>query len=338
MTNMKSVQESRIGDTFYLEGHQVEPLEGFRPAKPMVYAGIYPEAVDDYNILEKSIYKLALTDPSVTIVRESSAALGNGFRCGFLGILHMDVFKQRLIDEYKISIILTSPSVKYKCCLKITKKIVEIENALTAPEPGTILYYEEPIADVMIITPTSSLSNILNLCLERRGFNQQISSFDANKHLIKCEMPMAEIITDFFDIIKSLSRGYASLEYEFKKFQKANIKKLTILVMGEPVDALSFMIHQDKAFEFGKKLCQKLKDKIPRQLFMVTIQAKFGSRIIAREDVRYIRNNVIAKCYGGDYSRKKKLLDRQKEGKKILRKIGKVEVGKDMFMDILKNN
>ena len=337
MTNMKSVKEARIGDTFYIEGKEVEALEGFQPAKSMVFAGIYPEDVSDYMNLEKSIYKLALTDPSVSIMKESSAALGNGFHCGFLGILHMDVFKQRLEDEYKMSIILTSPSVKYRCRLRNSKKYIEVENALSAPDPGQVMYYEEPIAEVMIITPKAALSNILNLCLDRRGFNQQISSFDENKFMIKCEMPLAEIITDFFDKIKSLSRGYASLEYEFKKFQKAQIKKLVILVMGEPVDALSFMVHQDKAFEVGKKLCLKLKEKIPRQLFLVTIQAKAGSRIIAREDIAYMRKNVTAKCYGGDYSRKKKLLDRQKEGKKMLRKIGKVEVGKEVFMDILRS-
>lgn len=337
MTNMKTAQEARIGDTFYIEGSQVEPLEGFQPAKPMVFVGIYPEDPNQYGNLEKSIYKLSLTDPSVTIFRESSAALGSGFRCGFLGILHMDVFKQRLDDEYRISTILTTPSVKYKCRLRNTNEMIEVENALNAPEPGEVVHYEEPIAEVIVITPKESLSSILNLCLDRRGFNQQINSLDENKHIIKCEMPLSEIITDFFDKIKSLSRGYASLEYEFKRYQKAKIKKLTILIMGEPVDALSFMVHQDRAFAVGKKLCQKLKEKIPRQLFMVTIQAKAGSRIIAKEDVPYLRNNVTAKCYGGDYSRKKKLLERQKEGKKVLRKIGRVEVGKEIFMDLLRN-
>ena len=336
MTNMKSAKEARIGDTFYIEGSPVDALEGFQPAKPMVFAGIYPEDPTQYVALEKSIYKLALTDPSVAIFRESSAALGNGFRCGFLGILHMDVFKQRLDDEYKISTIVTTPSVKYKCKLK-NKQVIEVENALMAPEPGDVIHYEEPIAEVIVITPKEALSSIMNLCLDRRATNQQISSFDEKKHLIKCDMPLSEIITDFFDKIKSLSRGYASLEYEFKRYEKAKIKKLTIVIMGEPVDALSFMVHQDRAFEIGKKLCQKLKEKIPRQLFLVTIQAKAGSRVIAREDVPYLRKNVIAKCYGGDYSRKKKLLDRQKEGKKVLRKIGRVEVGKDVFMDLMRN-
>lgn len=337
VTNMKTAQEARIGDTFHKENYPVDALEGFQPAKPMVFAGIYPEDINDYITLEKSIYKLALTDPSVTILRESSAALGNGFRCGFLGILHMEIFKQRLEDEYQISIILTTPSVKYLCKMRNTKKMIEVENALMAPEAGEVVHYEEPIAEVLIITPTFALSNLMNLCLDRRAFNQQMSSFDENKHLIKCEMPLSEIITDFFDKVKSLSRGYASLEYEFKRYQKANIKKLTIIVMGEPVDALSFMVHQDRSFEIGKKLCQKLKEKIPRQLFLVTIQAKYGSRIIAREDVPYLRKNVTAKCYGGDYSRKKKLLERQKEGKKNLRKLGRVEVGKDIFMDLLRS-
>lgn len=336
LANMKTVQESRIGDTFFIENKEVSPLPGFKPAKPMVYAGIYPEDLNDYIDLEKSIYKLALTDPSVSIVRESSAALGSGFRCGFLGILHMDVFKQRLDDEYGISTIVTSPSVQYRCKLKDGKE-ADIENALTAPEAEFVNYYEEPIADVKIICPKDSLSNIIKLCEDRRGTNSNISNLDENKMLVRYEIPLAEIITDFFDKVKSLSRGYATLDYDFKCYRKSRIKKLTILIMGETLDALSFMVHEESAFEFGKKLCKKLKEKIDRQLFTVAIQAKLGSKIIAREDIQCMRKNVTAKCYGGDYSRKKKLLDRQKEGKKNMRRIGNVEIKKDLFIDILKN-
>jgi elongation factor 4 len=333
---MKTVQESRIGDTFFIESKEVNPLPGFKPAKPMVYAGIYPEDVNDYIDLEKSIYKLALTDPSVAIFRESSAALGSGFRCGFLGILHMDVFKQRLDDEYGISTIVTSPSVQYRCKLKDGKEI-EIENALMAPEAELVNYYEEPIASVRIITPKESLSNIIKLCEDRRGTNSSIGNLDENKVVIKYEIPLAEIITDFFDKVKSLSRGYATLDYDFKCFRKSKIKKLTVLIMGEALDALSFMVHEESAFDFGKRICQKLKEKVDRQLFTVAIQAKLGSKIIAREDIPCMRKNVTAKCYGGDYSRKKKLLERQKEGKKNMRKIGNVEIKKDLFIDILKN-
>ena len=336
MTNMKTAAESRIGDTFSKEGFKTETFPGFKPAKQMIFAGIYPENPVDYMELEKSIYKLALTDPAVSIYRESSAALGNGFRCGFLGLLHMDVFKQRLDEEYSISSIITFPSVPYKAKLK-DGRTVEIENALMAPDPSLVAHFEEPICEATLIVPKDSLSEILNLANDRRGEQIQMVSIDENKYLLRYLFPLSEVIQDFFDKIKSLTRGYGSFDFEFKKYQKANVKKLVILLMSDPVDSLSFMVHEDRAYEFGKTLCKKLKENIPMQLFPVIIQAKVGSKIIAREEVPMMKKNVTAKCYGGDYSRRKKLLDKQKEGKKFLRKIGKVEVSKETFMNILKN-
>jgi len=335
--NMKNAGESRVGDTFYKEGTQIEPIQGFKPARQMIYSGIYPEDPNDYAELEKAIQKLVLTDPAVSFARESSAALGNGFRCGFLGLLHMDVFKQRLDDEYNISAMLTLPNVSYRCKLR-TGEIVEVENALQAPDPANVSYYEEPMAEATLIIPKASFSEITNLCIDRRGEQLDLKVLDGQKYLLRYLFPMSEVISDFFDKLKSLTKGYGSFDFEFSKFKRADIRKLVILLMGEPVDALSFLIHEDRAQEFGKDLCRKLKEHIPRQQFAVVIQAKLGSRIVAREEVPMMKKNVTAKCYGGDYSRKKKLLERQKEGKKMLRRIGKVEVSKDTFMGLLKKD
>jgi len=333
--NMKNAGESRVGDTFYKEGAEIQPIDGFKPAKQMIYSGIYPEDPNEYGDLERAIQKLALTDPAVSISRESSAALGNGFRCGFLGLLHMDVFKQRLDDEYNISAILTLPNVAYRCKLK-NGEIKEIENALYAPDPADVAYYEEPIAEATLIIPKDCYADMTNVCVERRGEQIDLKVLDGQKYMLKYHFPMSEIISDFFDKLKSVTKGYGSFDFEFKKFQKADIKKLVLMLMGDPVDALSFMVHESRAQEFGKSLCKKLKEHIPRQLFTVVIQAKLGSRIVAREEVPMVKKNVTAKCYGGDYSRKKKLIERQKEGKKFLRTIGKVEVSKDTFMGLLK--
>ncbi|EAS02961.2 translation factor GUF1 (macronuclear) [Tetrahymena thermophila SB210] len=336
-TNMKAVSDARVGDTFHKPDEEVEPEQGFQEARPMVFAGLYPDDPEDYMQLEKSIYKLALTDPAVHIYKESSAALGNGFRCGFLGLLHMDVFKQRLDDEYNLDCFLTTPSVPYRAKLRNSQKILEVENALMAPDDGLVEHYEEPLAEATILCPKEYVSAVMNLADERRGEQKEINIVDEKRFKLKYTFPLSEIITDFFDKLKSATQGYASLDYYHSGFREAKIKKLVILLMGEPVDSLSFMVHERRAHDFGKNICKKLKEKLPGQQFTVAIQAKLGSKIIAREEIPALRKNVTAKCYGGDYSRKKKLLERQKEGKKNMRSIGRVQIGKDTFVDILKN-
>ncbi|EGR29841.1 hypothetical protein IMG5_147700 [Ichthyophthirius multifiliis] len=278
--NMKQVTDARVGDTFHKVDQVIEPEPGFQPVHSMVFAGLYPDDPDDYPNLQKSIHKLALTDPAVSIYKESSAALGPGFRCGFLGLLHMDVFKQRLDDEYGLGCFLTTPNVPYRAKLKGQDKIIEIENALMAPEEVNVEYYEEPIVEATIICPKEYIQEVLNFCSERRGIQKEIHLIDDKRQKIKFEFP------------------------------------LIILLMGEPVDTLSFMVHERRAQQFGKLICGKLKDKLPAQQFTLIIQAKVGSKIIAKEEISQMRKNVTAKCYGGDYSRKKKLLERQKEGKK----------------------
>lgn len=337
-TNMKSAAEARIGDTFGKVGNKPQPMPGFQPAKNMVFAGIYPEESDDYEELQKAMYKLQLTDPSVKIEKENSAALGNGFRCGFLGLLHMDVFQQRLEDEYEISTIVTMPSVVYRCKMRATGKVIEIDSAAKAPDLQDVLYIEEPIAEITMIAPFDSSNTLMSMCKDRRGEQTFYQILNEKRVIMKYKIPLSEIITDFFDRMKSITSGYGSLDYELKGYEKADIQKMVILLHYEPCDALSFMVHKDRAADFGKNLVKKLKDTIPQQLFVITLQAKLGGKVIAREDIPCLKRNVTAKCYGGDYSRKKKLIERQKEGKKKLRMFGKVEVGKETFIAILRND
>ena len=280
---------------------------------------------------------LQLTDPSLTIEPQGSAALGNGFRCGFLGLLHMDVVLQRLEDEHDCEATLTSPNVSYICKLR-NGESTTVNNPLEAPDLSEVKYYMEPMANVNLIVPSFSTREIVSICENKRGIQKQYQSVDGDKYFIKYEMPLSEIITDFFDVLKSSTKGLGSMDFEFSEYQQSSIQKMVILIMGEAVDALSFMVHRDQAEAFGKKICQKLKQQMPGEQFTVVIQAKFGNKIVAREEIKSHRKDVTAKCYGGDYSRKKKLLEKQKKGKDKMRTLGSVNIKKDTFKNILRMN
>ena len=336
IAGIKTVKESRIGDTFYHTHAPVEALPGFKPAKSMVFAGVYPVDTVDYDLLRDAIEKLTLNDPSVSVEKESSAALGFGFRCGFLGLLHMDVFKQRLEQEYNMSIITTSPSVLYKIKLVRGEEIL-VENPSKYPDPTRIESVEEPIINATIIMPKEYLGGILQLCQERRGRQTEMIYLDENRLALRYILPLNEIVTDFYDKLKSLSAGYASFDYEVAGYQESSMVKMDILLNGDPVDALSVIVHTDKAQAVGRQLTEKLKEIIHRQMFEISIQAAIGAKIIARESISALRKNVIAKCYGGDISRKRKLLEKQKEGKKKMKQVGNVELPTDAFLTILKS-
>ena len=335
IAGMKTVKEARIGDTFFHAKKPVTPLPGFKPAKSMVFAGIYPVETSNYNDLQDAVEKLTLNDPSVHIEKESSDALGFGFRCGFLGLLHLDVFKQRLEQEYNLEIITTAPTVLYK--IKLTNgKEFNIENPSKFPEAVKIEQVSEPIIKATIITPKKYLGNILSLCQERRGQQTDMNYLDEQRLVLQYTIPLNEIITDFYDKLKSLSAGYASFDYEEAGYAPANLVKMNILLNSKPVDALSIIVHKENAFSVGRTLTQKLRKVIHRQLFEVAIQAAIGAKIIARETVAPLRKNVTAKCYGGDITRKRKLLEKQKKGKKKLKQVGNVELPQEAFLTILK--
>lgn len=334
IAGMKTVKEARVGDTFYRQREKVIPFPGFKPAKAMVFAGIYPVDASGYEELRDAVEKLTLNDPSVQVEKESSTALGLGFRCGFLGLLHMDVFKQRLDQEYGVSIIATSPTVLYRILLSDGKEIT-IEKPSDYPERVKVEKVFEPVVRATIITPKTYLGSILNLCQNRRGEQVDMSYMDEDRLILIYKMPLNEIIVDFYDKMKSLSSGYASFDYEEAGFQEADLVRMNILLNGKPVDALSVIIHRDKAFFLGRTLTQKLRTVIPRQMFEVVIQAAIGAKIIARETVSALRKNVIAKCYGGDITRKRKLLEKQKEGKKKMKQVGNVELPQEAFLAVL---
>jgi elongation factor 4 len=336
VAGMKTVKEACIGDTFYHAKKPVQALPGFRPAKPMVFAGIYPIDTSDFDHVRDAIEKLTLNDPSVHVEKESSAALGLGFRCGFLGLLHMDVFKQRLEQEYDASIIVTSPTVLYKVRLTNGEE-VDIENPSKFPDEVKIGEVFEPIVNATVITPKEYLGTIMTLCQERRGEQKEMHYIDESRIVLRYRLPLNEIITDFYDKLKSLSAGYASFDYEQAGYEPADLVKMNILLNGKPVDALSVIVHREKAFFIGRQLVQKLRSVIHRQMFEVAIQAAIGAKIIARESVSAMRKNVIAKCYGGDVTRKRKLLEKQKEGKKKLKQIGTVELPHEAFLTVLKH-
>jgi len=337
ITGMKTVSEARVGDTLYHSKSKAEitPFPGFRPAKPMVFSGIYPVENTEFDLLRDAIEKLTLNDASVTVEKKNSAALGLGFRCGFLGLLHMDVFKQRLEQEYNINIIITAPSVLYKLELTNGKK-ADIENPSDFPEPNLIDKVLEPIINATIIVPKNYLGPMINLCESKRGEQIDLSYLDEDRIILKYKLPLNEMATDFYDELKSISSGYASLDYEEAGYEPANLIKLDILLNGAPVDALSVIVHRDKAYHLGRDLCEKLKKAIPRQLFEVVIQAAIGAKIIARDRVAPLRKNVTAKCYGGDISRKRKLLEKQKAGKKRMKQVGNIELPQEAFLTILK--
>ena len=334
--SIKTVSDARVGDTVTLAARPApEPLPGYRAVNPMVFCGIYPADGAHYTDLRDALEKLQLNDASLTFEPETSVALGFGFRCGFLGLLHMEIIQERLEREYNLDLVTTAPSVIYKIT-KTDGSVVMIDNPTNYPDPSVIAQAEEPITNAHIYAPSEYVGNIMELCQERRGVFKDMHYIEETRADIHYELPLNEIIYDFFDALKSRTRGYASFDYELMGYQKSDLVKLDIMLNGEVVDALSFIIHAEKAYPRARKMAEKLKEKIPRQLFEVPIQACIGGKIIARETVKALRKDVLAKCYGGDITRKKKLLEKQKEGKKKMRQLGSVEVPQEAFMAVLK--
>lgn len=333
---IKDVRDCRVGDTVtHWEKPAKEPLPGYRPAKPMVYAGLYPVDSADYEELKEALLKLQLNDAALTFEPETSEALGFGFRCGFLGLLHMEIIQERLEREYGLDLITTAPSVVYKVTTK-DGKVLEIENPAKFPPQGDLAQIEEPFVLAEIITPSEFVGAAMDLCQDRRGSLQNMSYLEGDRVRLEYELPLAEIMYDFFDRLKSRTRGYASLDYRPSGYKVSNLVRLDILVHGDRVDALSVIVHRDAAAQRGRQLVEQLRELIPRQQFEVPIQAALGSRVIARETVRALRKNVLSKCYGGDVTRKRKLLERQKEGKRRMKQVGKVEIPQEAFMAVLR--
>ena len=334
--SIKSLQDAQVGDTVTLTKNPAEmPLPGYRKVQSMVFCGIYPVDGARYGDLRDALDKLKLNDASLSFEPETSVALGFGYRCGFLGLLHMEIIQERLEREYNLDLITTAPSVNYRITLT-DGSVHMISNPTNYPDPAVIAMAEEPITDAHIYSPADYVGNIMELCQDRRGTFIGMDYIDSDRVDIHYELPLAEIIYDFFDTLKSRTRGYASFDYDFKEYRESKLVKLDIMLNGEVVDALSFIIHADKAYPRARKMAEKLKENIPRQLFEVPIQACIGGKIIARETVKAMRKDVLAKCYGGDISRKKKLLEKQKEGKKRMRQLGSVEVPQEAFMAVLK--
>ena len=334
--SIKSLTDIHVGDTITLKNNPADnPLPGYKKVTPMVYCGLYPVDGSEYENLKIALEKLKLNDAALEYEPETSAALGFGFRCGFLGLLHLEIIEERLDREFDLGLITTAPSVIYKVH-KTTGEILDVYNPADLPPQTEISYMEEPIVTADIITPKEYIGNIMDICQNRRGIFIDMKYLDDNRVTLIYEMPLNEIIYDFFDSLKSRTKGYASFDYELKGYMKSELVKLDILVNKETVDALSFVVFAGSAYERGRKMCEKLKDEIPRQLFEIPIQAAIGSKIIARETVRAMRKDVLAKCYGGDISRKKKLLEKQKEGKKRMRQFGNVEIPQKAFMAVLK--
>ena len=338
ISGIKTAREVRVGDTITHRDRPCEKaIEGFEEVKPMVFAGIYPIDTEDYEPLRASMEKLQLNDASLTYQPESSAALGFGFRCGFFGLLHMEIIQERLDREFNMSVITTTPNVSYYCFTKKGQKIV-VNNPADLPDPSSIDYIEEPYIAAQIITNAEFIGPIMKLCIDKRGILKNQTYLTGNRVEINFEMPLGEIVFDFYDKLKSISKGYASFDYHIIGFRESKLAKLDILLNGDGVDALSALIHQTNAYTFGKRICEKLKELIPRQQFDVAIQAAIGTKVIARETVKAVRKDVTAKCYGGDISRKRKLLEKQKEGKKRMKQIGSVEIPQKAFLAVLKLN
>ena len=334
--SIKNLGDTRVGDTVTdNERPCAEALPGYKKVQPMVYCGLYPADGAKYGDLRDALEKLQLNDASLFFEPETSIALGFGFRCGFLGLLHLEIIQERLEREYNLDLVTTAPSVVYKV-YKTNGDVIELTNPSNLPDPSEIEYMEEPMVNAEIMVTTEFIGAIMDLCQERRGQYEGMEYMEETRALLKYKLPLNEIIYDFFDALKSRSRGYASLDYELCGYERSELVKLDILVNKEEVDALSFIVHADTAYERGRKMCEKLKEEIPRQLFEIPIQAAIGSKIIARETVRAMRKDVLAKCYGGDISRKKKLLEKQKEGKKRMRQVGNVEIPQKAFMSVLK--
>ena len=338
ISGIKTAREVKVGDTITHRDKPCEKaIEGFEEVKPMVFAGIYPIDTEDYEPLRASMEKLQLNDASLTYQPESSAALGFGFRCGFLGLLHMEIVQERLDREFNMSVITTTPNVSYYCYTKKGEKLT-VNNPTDLPDPSSIDYIEEPYIAAQIITNAEFIGPIMKLCIDKRGILKNQTYMTGNRVEINFEMPLGEIVFDFYDKLKSISKGYASFDYHIIGYRESKLAKLDILLNGDSVDALSALIHQSNAYEFGKRICEKLKDLIPRQQFDVAIQAAIGTKVIARETVKAVRKDVTAKCYGGDISRKRKLLEKQKEGKKRMKQIGSVEIPQKAFLAVLKLN
>jgi GTP-binding protein LepA len=331
----KDVHDTKVGDTVTSAANPAkEAWPGYKLVKPMVFAGLYPSNSEEFEVLRDSLDKLRLNDSSLLFEPETSSALGFGFRCGFLGLLHMEIVQERLEREYNQSLINTVPNVEYHVT-KTNREVIAVDNPALMPPIGEVEVIEEPFVESQIITPSDYIGNLMKLCTDRRGVYKTTEYLDPTRALIRYELPLSEIIFDFYDKLKSLSRGYASFDYEFLEYRESQLVKLDVLLNGEPVDALSTIVHRGKAHDWGKKLCTKLRKLIPRQMFEVVIQAAIGSKVVARETISAMRKNVLAKCYGGDITRKRKLLERQKEGKKRMKQVGRVEVPQEAFLAVL---
>ncbi len=333
--NVKDIVQAKIGDTITLAGANVQALPGFQEVKPMVFAGMFPIITEEYENLRDAVQKLKLNDASFSYEPENSVALGFGFRCGFLGLLHMEIIQERLEREFNLELLTTAPGVRYRVTTT-AREVLEIDNPQKMPDPAEIAAIEEPFLEVTILTNGEYVGPILALAIDRRGHQKKLEYVSANRVMIVYEMPLNEVILDFFDKLKSISRGYASLDYQFIGYRESDLVKMDILVNGDPLDALSLIVHKEKAFARGKMLVEKMKEFIPRQMYEVALQAAIGNRIIARETVKALRKDVLAKCYGGDITRKRKLLEKQKEGKKRMKRVGKVEIPQEAFLAVLK--
>lgn len=336
VAGIKNVKDTRVGDTITeAKNMALEPLPGYRKINPMVFCGLYPIDTSDYNDLREALEKLELNDASLQYEPETSSALGFGFRCGFQGLLHMEIIQERIEREFNIPLITTAPSVIFKVTMT-SGEVTEIHNPSNMPEPGMIEYIEEPYVKASIIAPNDYVGAIMELCQNKRGEFINMEYLDETRVTVYYEIPLSEIVFDFFDQLKSSTKGYASFDYEFSGYHQSKLVKMDILLNGEQVDALSFIVHRDKAYPRGRAICEKLKEIIPRQMFEVPVQASIGQKVVARETVKAMRKNVLAKCYGGDISRKRKLLEKQKEGKKRMKQVGSVEVPQEAFMAVLK--
>ena len=335
MANIKTVHDTKIGDTITETGRQAEAVPGFKPTKPMVFAGIFPTDSARYPELRDAMEKLALNDSSFTHDHETSTALGFGFRCGFLGLLHMEIVQERLEREYNLDLIVTAPSVRYRV-VSNNGDVIDLDNPALLPEAGRIDHIQEPLIAATIHTPHEYVGGVISLCQDRRGIQTGIDYMHNNRVLVRYDLPLAEVVFGFYDKLKTLSRGYASLDYELKDYKQADVIRLDLLVNGERVDALSVICHRDRAYNRGRDLTEKMKELIPQQMFEVALQAAIGTKVIARTTVKALRKNVTAKCYGGDITRKKKLLEKQKEGKKRMKAVGNVEIPQEAFLAVLK--
>lgn len=335
-TGLKTLQECRVGDTITLKENPAgKALPGYRPAKPMVFAGLYPAEGEDYDLLRDALAKLQLNDASIVYEPETSHALGFGFRCGFLGLFHMDIVQERLEREYDLDIVFTSPSVEYQV-LKTNGQVLAIDNPADLPQETEIAQVEEPWMQIQIYTPAEYIGPVMDLVVKRRGDMTKMEYLDSSRVLLTYEVPLAEILVDFYDQLKSRTKGYASLDYSLAGYRPGDMVKLDVLVGGQPVDALSIIVHRDQSFYKGQRLVTKMKEAIPRQLFDVAIQAAVGKRVISRANVKALRKDVLAKCYGGDITRKRKLLEKQKKGKKRMKMVGQVEIPQEAFMTVLR--